>query len=84
MEYKKEMFCETKNFSVISKMANYFIAEHFPDYIQEFLDKEVKFTFLGKDDDEHLKNMILMCKYLTNWFYHKKVSPYKMKINVDF
>jgi len=44
-------FYQTRNILVISKMTNFFIAEHFPIFFKEFKDKGINFTFLGKEDE---------------------------------
>lgn len=81
-ENNEEFFCMGNQILVISRMTNLFIAEHFLEKFKEIQDK-VKFEFLGEEEDQ-IKNLILMTKLMSNWFFHKKLSPYRMEINVDF
>jgi hypothetical protein len=77
-------FCESTEFIVVTKMINLFIAEIFPEFLKLLKDKnKFNFKFLGFED-ENIKNLILMCKFLGNWMFHSKFSPYRMEINVDF
>ena len=66
-------------------MCNLFIAENFPNLFKKFLEKKKikKFDFLGFQDDQ-IKNLILMFKFLSNWLYYNRLTKYKTEINVDF
>ena len=80
---KDKFFCEGKEFIVVTKMINLFIAEIFPEFLKNLQDKKFNFKFLGFED-ENIKNLILMCKFMGNWLFHSKYTPYRMEINVDF
>ena len=64
-------------------MINLFIAEHFPENYKLLKEKGIDLKFLGFDDNL-IKNLILMCKFFSNWLFHKKYTEYRMEINVDF
>lgn len=79
-----KFFCEGNEFIVVTKMTNLFIAEIFPDFLRKMEDEDkFEFKFLGFED-ENIKNLILMCKFLGNWLFHSQFTPYRMEINVDF
>ena len=79
-----KFFCEGNEFIVVTKMTNLFIAEIFPDFLKKMIEEDkYEFKFLGFED-ENIKNLILMCKFLGNWLFHSKFTPYRMEINVDF
>lgn len=42
---------QSRNILVISKIINFFIAEHFPIFFEEFENQGMKFTYLGQDDE---------------------------------
>lgn len=63
---------------------NLFLAELFPIYLTEFIDKKsVNFVYLGFEDD-NIKNLILMTKFLANWLFNFNFINYRLEINVDF
>ena len=81
---------ENKNFSdseeifVIAEILNLFLAELFHNQMKDFQkEKEYKFFYLGFED-ENIKNLILMTKYLANWLFHFNFVDYRLEINVDF
>ena len=63
---------------------NLFLAELFPTYLNQFIEKEnIRFHFLGFED-ENIKNLILMTKFLANWLFNYNFINYRLEINVDF
>lgn len=63
---------------------NLFLAELFPTYLTQFIEKEnISFHFLGFED-ENIKNLILMTKFLANWLFNYNFINYRLEINVDF
>ncbi len=62
----KKFICETDQITIISEIMNLFLAELYPSYFKELNEKlEFKFEFIGFED-EHIKNLILMNKFLAN------------------
>ena len=61
---------------------NLFIAELFPTYFKE-MKTNYDFIFLGYEDD-NIKNLILMTKFLANWLFNNEFTDYRIEINVDF
>lgn len=77
-------FSETSSINVTAEILNLFIAELFPNYLKDLKEsKGVDFKYLGFED-EHIKNLILMCKYLANWLFNNEFIEYRLEINVDF
>lgn len=63
---------------------NLFLAELFPIFLKEFQEnKKYHFNFLGFED-ENIKNLILMTKFLANWLFNYSFINYRLEINVDF
>ena len=75
-------FCETKDIGIVLKLMNLFLAELFPFFFREFV-KDFEFVYLGFEE-ENIKNLILMTKFITNWLYHCRFVDYKLEINCDF
>lgn len=83
-KHEDKLFCETQNVSIAAEILNLFIAELFPNYLKAMKEeKKVEFRYLGFED-EHIKNLILMCKYLANWLFNNEFTEYRLEINVDF
>lgn len=77
-------FCDTENINVTAEILNLFIAELFPAYFKKVvLDAEFTIKYLGFDDD-NIKNLILMTKYMANWLFNNEFTEYRLEINVDF
>lgn len=83
-EEPKKNFCETDNINVTAEILNLFIAELFPLYFKKMAGEE-NFTvaYLGLED-ENIKNLILMTKYMANWLFNSEFTEYRLEINVDF
>lgn len=79
-----KLFTDTTDVYVTTEILNLFIAELFPNYLK-FMKEErkIEFKYLGFED-EHIKNLILMCKYLANWLFNNEFIEYRLEINVDF
>lgn len=82
VEDSKKQFCEGVNIHVASEILNLFIAELFPNLLKKFKALDIKFDFLGFED-EHIKNLILMTKFLANWLFNNEFTDYRLEINVD-
>jgi hypothetical protein len=82
VEETRKQFCEGTNVHVISEILNLFIAELFPNFLKKIKSAEMTFEFLGFDDD-HIKNLILMTKFVANWLYNQNFTDYRLEINVD-
>ena len=81
---KTQLFCETQDIYVVSEIMNLFLAELFPNYLNEFMEKNPqKLKFLGFEED-NIKNLILMTKFLSNWLFHYDFINSRLEINVDF
>jgi hypothetical protein len=78
----RKSFCEGHYVHIVSEILNLFIAELFPTLLKKFKQLDIAFEFLGFDDD-HIKNLILMTKFLANWLYNNEFTDYKLEINVD-
>jgi len=79
-----KLFAEGPDVHIAAEILNLFIAELFPNYLKWLKDeKKVEFKYLGFED-EHIKNLILMCKYLANWLFNNEFTEYRLEINVDF
>jgi hypothetical protein len=78
----KKQFCEGVNIHVASEILNLFIAELFPNLLRKFKTLDIPFEFLGFEDD-HIKNLILMTKFLANWLFNNEFTDYRLEINVD-
>lgn len=77
-------FCESLEVHVAAEILNLFIAELFPTYLKSMKEEnKIEFKYLGFED-EHIKNLILMCKYLANWLFNNEFTEYRVEINVDF
>lgn len=77
-----KMFCDGMNIHVASEVLNLFIAELFPNLLKSFKQAGVNFEFLGFED-EHIKNLIVMTKFLANWLFNNEFTDYRLEINVD-
>jgi hypothetical protein len=75
-------FCDGLNIHVASEILNLFIAELFPALLKSFKTAGINFDFLGFED-EHIKNLIVMTKYLANWLFNHEFTDYRLEINVD-
>lgn len=75
-------FCDGLNIHVASEILNLFIAELFPTLLKAFKTAGLNFEFLGFED-EHIKNLIVMTKYLANWLFNHEFTDYRLEINVD-
>lgn len=63
---------------------NLFLAELFPLFLKNYQEKnKYQFHFLGFED-ENIKNLILMTKFLANWLFNFGFINYRLEINVDF
>ena len=79
-----KLFAESTDVHIAAEILNLFIAELFPNYLKAFKEeKKVEFKYLGFED-EHIKNLILMSKYLANWLFNNEFTEYRLEINVDF
>lgn len=79
-----KLFTEGPEVHVAAEILNLFIAELFPNYLKLLKDeKRIEFKYLGFED-ENIKNLILMCKYLANWLFNNDFTEYRLEINVDF
>ena len=76
------MFCDGVNIHVASEILNLFIAELFPNLLKAFKTNGINFEFLGFED-EHIKNLIVMTKFLANWLFNNEFTDYRLEINVD-
>ncbi len=76
-------FCNQKFIYTVAEVMNLFLAELYPVYLKELLEEKMKFTFLGFEDD-NIKNLILMTKFLANWLFNFDFIEYRLEINVDF
>lgn len=75
-------FCDGPNIHVASEILNLFIAELFPALLKGFKQAGIIVEFLGFED-EHIKNLIVMTKYLANWLFNNEFTDYRLEINVD-
>lgn len=84
-QFKSEEFnfCDSQHIEVISEIMNLFLAELFPIYLKNFTERGQKFIYLGQED-ENIKNLILMTKFLANWLFNVDYIDYRLEINVDF
>ena len=83
-EEMKKSFCDSTNTNVCAEILNLFIAELFPAYFKKLSpDNQTEAHFLGFEDD-NIKNLILMAKYLANWLFNLEFTEYRLEINVDF
>ncbi len=81
---EKKQFCESDMVYVTSEIMNLFLAELFPIYLKKFKEeKKTGFVYLGFED-ENIKNLILMTKFLANWLFNNEFINYRLEINVDF
>lgn len=79
-----KLFSEGPDVHIAAEILNLFIAELFPNYLKLLKEeKKIEFKYLGFED-EHIKNLILMCKYLANWLFNNEFTEYRLEINVDF
>lgn len=80
----KANFCDSTNINICAEILNLFIAELFPVYFKKITPEGPnEFHFLGLEDD-NIKNLILMAKYLANWLFNNEFTEYRLEINVDF
>lgn len=77
-----KQFCEGNNIHVTSEILNLFIAELFPMHLKTFKSSNYQFDYLGFED-EHIKNLIVMTKFLANWLFNNEFTDYRLEINVD-
>lgn len=83
-EASDKLFTQTDFLHVIPEILNLFIAELFPEKLKDFKGtKNIEFKYLGFED-ENIKNLILMCKYMANWLFNHEFTEYRLEINVDF
>lgn len=81
---EQKLFCETDQVYVTSEILNLFLAELFPSFFKKFKEEnKIDFYYLGFED-ENIKNLILMSKFLANWLYNNGFINYRLEINVDF
>ena len=78
----KRQFCEGVYVHIVSEILNLFIAELFPTLYRKFKIDDMAFEFLGFEDD-NIKNLILMTKFLANWLFNNEFTDYRLEINVD-
>lgn len=76
-------FCEGEHVHVLAEMLNLFVAELFPAYLRGVALPGGGLRYLGFED-EHIRHLILMAKYLANWLFHAGHSAYRLEVNVDF
>lgn len=81
-EDKNKTFCDGMNIQVASEILNLFIAELFPNLLKTLKTSGINLEFLGFDD-EHIKNLIVMTKFLANWLFNQEFTDYRLEINVD-
>lgn len=81
-EGQARQFCESTNIHVTSEILNLFIAELFPGLLKAFRTEALKIEYLGSED-EHIKNLIVMTKFLANWLFNNEFTDYRLEINVD-
>lgn len=81
-EPPSKYFCEGVLIHVVSEILNLFIAELFPNLLKNFKTSNINFEFLGFED-EHIKNLIVMTKFLANWLFNNEYTDYRLEINVD-
>ena len=81
-EEGKKQFADGNFIHIASEILNLFIAELFPNLLKRFKALDVNFEFLGFEDD-HIKNLILMTKFLANWMFNNELTDYRLEINVD-
>ena len=77
-----KFFCDGMNIHVAAEILNLFIAELFPNLLKSFKSSGINFEFLGFED-EHIKNLIIMTKFLANWLFNNEFTDYRLEINVD-
>lgn len=77
-----KQFCDGLNIHVASEILNLFIAELFPTLLKNLKQAGINVEFLGFED-EHIKNLIVMTKYLANWLFNNEFTDYRLEINVD-
>ena len=77
-------FCDSKFVSIAAEILNMFIAENFPVALKAFQkgNPQTQLTFLGFEE-EHIRNLIVMAKFLANWLFHMGYIDYRLEINVD-
>ena len=78
----QKQFCDGTNIQVASEILNLFIAEIFPNLLKSFKNSNIHFEFLGFED-EHIKNLIVMTKFMANWLFNQEFTDYRLEINVD-
>lgn len=81
-EPSTKLFCDGMNIHVAAEVLNLFIAELFPNLLKNFKQSGINFEFLGFED-EHIKNLIVMTKFLANWLFNNEFTDYRLEINVD-
>ena len=81
---EEKLFSEGTEVHIAAEILNLFIAELFPNYLKSLKENNrIEFKYLGFEDD-HIKNLILMSKYLANWLFNNEFTEYRLEINVDF
>ena len=81
-ESSQKQFCDGPSIHVASEILNLFIAEIFPSLLKSFKNSNMQFEFLGFED-EHIKNLIVMTKFMANWLFNQEFTDYRLEINVD-
>lgn len=82
-EVVKQPLCFSSKHELCALIINPFLAELFPLYFRELnADSSKSFQFLGFEDNQ-IKNLVLMIKYLGNWFYNWKITSLKLDFNLD-
>ena len=77
------LFTESSDFHAIAEIFNLFIAKLFTQYFKTLKeDRNIDFIYIGFEDD-NIRNLILMCKYLANWLFHNELIDYRLEINID-
>ena len=74
--------CSKVKSKMIPEVMNLFIAEMFPVLYSAYVTQGMTFEFLGKEE-ENIKNLILMTKYLCNWLFYNEFVDFRLELNSD-
>ncbi len=81
---KKKDICLENQISILPEIFNIFIAELFPVLFKKLREKSLrKFVILGYEED-NIKNLVLMVKFLGNWLYDCRFLKFKIEVSFDF